>query len=437
MKKRALSLALVLCMMLALVPALGVSAAAAEYTTYEYVRTTGRQFANLGIKTSDVTGAQIKFTTDIPCSLHTGVNHYLLGGYDYWDYDGDGKKNALRWSILTLAADGKFGCMFPSVAKEAEVIMGSTDDFGVDSEIDYEYVIRNGYQKVVRGETTKTANKAVYNVNFNHFDLYLFTGSGPDIGSSDARRTQVDPADNQPKFGWIGKLYSCKLFKDDIENKADTENHNVVMDLVAAKDASGAIGVLNKVDGSFFPIAGEDLNNVELGAQTGTFSGNGTPSTPDVPVTPDVPSVPESGTAYANKVSVNLDGNPTVFDMYMLVDENGGETNYIKLRDIAFLLNGTPANFEVGFDGTISLTTGKAYTPVGGEMETPFSGERAYKVCDTAIKVNGQVPALAGITLTDDNGGDYNYFKLRDLGTALGFKVDYDGATNMISVITK
>ena len=152
--------------------------------------------------------------------------------------------------------------------------------------------------------------------------------------------------------------------------------------------------------------------------------------------TPVTPAVPESGTAYASKVSVNLDGKPTVFDMYKLVSEQG-DTNYIKLRDIASLLNGTAAQFEVGFNGTISLTTGKAYTPVGSEMSTPFSGSRAYKVCKTAIKVNGKVPALAGITLTDDNGGDYNYFKLRDLGDALGFKVDYDQKTDMISVITK
>ncbi len=146
------------------------------------------------------------------------------------------------------------------------------------------------------------------------------------------------------------------------------------------------------------------------------------------PVTPVVDPIPETGTAFASKQTVDLDGKPTEFDMYMLVDKNGGETNYIKLRDIAYLLNGTQANFEVGYDGTISLTTKKAYTPNGSELKTPFSGNRAYKVCSTTIKVDGKVPSLAGITLTDNDGGEYNYFKLRDLGAALGFNVSWSEA---------
>ncbi len=138
------------------------------------------------------------------------------------------------------------------------------------------------------------------------------------------------------------------------------------------------------------------------------------------------PPIPDSGTAYVSRQSVDLDGKATEFDMYMLVDENGGETNFIKLRDIAYLLNGTPAQFSVGFSGNlISLSTKKPYAANGSEMQTPFSGERAYKACTTNIRINGYKPILTGITLTDDAGGEYNYFKLRDLGTALGFTVDW------------
>ena len=32
---------------------------------------------------------------------------------------------------------------------------------------------------------------------------------------------------------------------------------------------------------------------------------------------------------------------------------------------------------------------------------------------------------MEAITLVDDNGGGYNYFKLRDLGAALGFNVGW------------
>lgn len=43
------------------------------------------------------------------------------------------------------------------------------------------------------------------------------------------------------------------------------------------------------------------------------------------------------------------------------------------------------------------------------------------------MKVNGADVSLDAIVLTDDNGGAYTYFKLRDLGAALGFKVDWTG----------
>ena len=110
-----------------------------------------------------------------------------------------------------------------------------------------------------------------------------------------------------------------------------------------------------------------------------------------------------------------------------ILDENGGLTNYVKLRDVAHVLNSTPAKFSVGYDGTISITTGEAYTSNGSEMSTPYSGDRAYKPGPGAVKVNGADVSLDAIVLTDDNGGAYTYFKLRDLGAALGFKVDWTG----------
>ena len=51
---------------------------------------------------------------------------------------------------------------------------------------------------------------------------------------------------------------------------------------------------------------------------------------------------------------------------------NIGGYNYLKLRDIAFAINGTDRNFEVVWDedaNSIRLISNTAYTPVGGEME--------------------------------------------------------------------
>ena len=130
------------------------------------------------------------------------------------------------------------------------------------------------------------------------------------------------------------------------------------------------------------------------------------------------------GTAYASTQAVEVDGKKVEFQMYALKDAAGNPTNYVKLRDVAHVLNGTKAQFSVGYDGSISVTTGQPYADAGGEMTTPYSGDRAYRDGSGAVKVNGQSASLESIILTDDAGGDYTYFKLRDLGTALGFTVD-------------
>ena len=89
-------------------------------------------------------------------------------------------------------------------------------------------------------------------------------------------------------------------------------------------------------------------------------------------------------------------------------------------------LNGTAAQFDVGWDGSVTITTGRAYTPNGSELSTPFSGNRGYQQSNAATRVDGrQVSSLNAIVLTDDNGGGYTYYKLRDLGNALGFTVDW------------
>ena len=131
------------------------------------------------------------------------------------------------------------------------------------------------------------------------------------------------------------------------------------------------------------------------------------------------------GTAYASTQAVEVDGKKVEFQMYALKDANGNPTNYVKLRDVAHVLNGTKAQFAVGYDGTISLTTGQPYQAGGTEMTTPYSGDRAYSGGAQTVKINGKDVAMTAITLTDDNGGGYNYFKLRDLGKALGFNVGY------------
>jgi len=92
---------------------------------------------------------------------------------------------------------------------------------------------------------------------------------------------------------------------------------------------------------------------------------------------------------------------------------------------VASVLNGTKAQFGVGYDGAVNLIPGQAYTPNGSEMKTPYSGDRAYTTPKAATKVNGKASDLKAILLSSDTGGGFTYYKLRDLGKVLGFNVGW------------
>ncbi len=137
--------------------------------------------------------------------------------------------------------------------------------------------------------------------------------------------------------------------------------------------------------------------------------------------------------AYASTQSVTVNGTPVEFQMYALKDENGNPTNYVKIRDVAYILNGTASQFEVGYySNMVHLVKGWTYTSNGSEMRTPFSGDRACVKSQAQTDVNGTLMDLDAIVLYDDAGGGYTYYKLRDLGAALGFVVDWIPGTGIV-----
>jgi len=127
--------------------------------------------------------------------------------------------------------------------------------------------------------------------------------------------------------------------------------------------------------------------------------------------------------------TVLVNGKNVAFDAY-----NIGGNNYFKLRDLASTLNGTPKQFEVGYDDTtkaITLTSGKPYTRVGGEMEGKDSGNREASPTSSRIYMDGKE-----VQFTAYNIGGNNYFKLRDIGEAFDFGVDWDQAAQTIRIDT-
>lgn len=139
-------------------------------------------------------------------------------------------------------------------------------------------------------------------------------------------------------------------------------------------------------------------------------------------------TITTTATPTASPVLVN--GTTVAFEAYN-IDGN----NYFKLRDLAKVLSGTAKQFGVGWDGVnnaISLTTGKAYTVVGGELtKSGKTGSVTATISSSGVYVNG-----TAVSLTAYNIGGNNYFKLRDVAAAVDFGVVWDGNTNTIGIDT-
>ena len=139
--------------------------------------------------------------------------------------------------------------------------------------------------------------------------------------------------------------------------------------------------------------------------------------------------IPSALTAKPTASTVLVNGKNVAFDAYNI---NGN--NYFKLRDLAFVLSGTAKQFDVGFNsqsGAITLTSGKPYTIAGGEMTAKGSGEKTPIPTGSKIYLDGKE-----IIFTAYNIDGNNYFKLRDIGQAFNFGVDYNAERNIIVIDT-
>ena len=125
---------------------------------------------------------------------------------------------------------------------------------------------------------------------------------------------------------------------------------------------------------------------------------------------------------------IYIDGKQVNFDAYLI-----NSNNYLKLRDIAYALNGTAKQFNVTWDGSkngIELIPTAPYEVVGGEMLQSSKVTYASPSKASVFVNTQQMPATAYLI----NGN--NYFKLRDIGSMLNFSVEWDGKTQSVNIDT-
>ncbi len=136
----------------------------------------------------------------------------------------------------------------------------------------------------------------------------------------------------------------------------------------------------------------------------------------------------------ASTHNVKVNGKTVSPQGYYIVNGTQYGNNYFKLRDIAYLLSGTKGQFNVRWDKEnerILLTSGTAYETVGGELADSSTAVEKIGKSTSTIVLDGEEITLDGYII---NGN--NYYKLRDIGKAIGFDVDFDNASSTVLVKT-
>ena len=129
--------------------------------------------------------------------------------------------------------------------------------------------------------------------------------------------------------------------------------------------------------------------------------------------------------AVKNTKKITLDGEEVMVGAY---DVEG--YNYLKLRDVAAILNTKKCQFNVGFDKPTKLITvelAKGYEKVEGDL-AEIKDEKAKAIVSVKkILVNGEEKEIKTALINE-----YNYMQLRDLGSLVGLDVKYDAKNKVI-----
>ena len=124
----------------------------------------------------------------------------------------------------------------------------------------------------------------------------------------------------------------------------------------------------------------------------------------------------------ATTQKVRLDDKDVVIYGYNIDGEN-----YFKLRDVAAVLKDSKVKFGVEYkDGLVTLTKGADYKVLDTDQKE-VKAESEAMLTNDKVKV-GETDLTAKAFKIDGN----NYYRVRDLGKALDFGVDYDEEANTV-----
>jgi len=128
--------------------------------------------------------------------------------------------------------------------------------------------------------------------------------------------------------------------------------------------------------------------------------------------------------------TVQVDGKKNSFEAYHI-----DGSAYFKLQDIAKVVSSSDKNFSIVYNtvtNSIELTSGKAYTEMGGELSKGDGQEKIVTVATPIIYVDGVKTAFKAYHI-DGN----IYFKLRDVARAFNIGIGWDDTTKTVIIDTK
>lgn len=122
---------------------------------------------------------------------------------------------------------------------------------------------------------------------------------------------------------------------------------------------------------------------------------------------------------------VKLDGKDIIINAYLLKG-----ANYVKLEDIAGLMKDTKAEFSIEKTAaTTELIPGGTYEGAYTAPTEALAEDKGAKPSEHKVTVDGKALDTEGLNI---DGADY--FKIRDIGKAVGFGVAYDWTKNTILI---
>lgn len=135
----------------------------------------------------------------------------------------------------------------------------------------------------------------------------------------------------------------------------------------------------------------------------------------------------EEKTVDAVKTSQNitLDGEEIQIGSYLIEGKN-----YLKLRDVAAVMNRKKSQFSVGYDKEnklVSVELSKPYEKIEGDLEEIKVDSAKALLRDMKISINGEEKTVKSALINSNN-----YMQLRDLGNLVGFGVGFDKETRTV-----